>query len=77
MAKDPIPIPEPDIVRPSTPSEAPAPDVVNIPEPVPGWQPSPLPGMIPTPTPEEVPKEVPPVGLANVALGTNSGLVAF
>jgi hypothetical protein len=34
MAKDPVPIPEPDMVRPPTPSEPPAPDVVvNIPEP--------------------------------------------
>jgi hypothetical protein len=36
MVKDPISIPEPDVVRPPTPSEEPAPDVVvNIPEPTP------------------------------------------
>jgi hypothetical protein len=34
----PNPIPEPDVVRPPTPSEEPAPDVVvNIPEPLPTW----------------------------------------
>ena len=62
MAKDPIPIPEPDVVRPPTPSEAPTPDVVNIPEPAPDWEPSPLPSIIPPGFPEEVPKEAPPAG---------------
>jgi hypothetical protein len=36
MAKEPIPIPEPDVVRPPTPSEVPPPDVVvDIPTPAP------------------------------------------
>lgn len=61
MAKDPIP--EPEVVRPPTPSEAPAPDeVVNIPEPTPDVQGWPLPSMIPKETPEEAPKDVPPAG---------------
>jgi hypothetical protein len=48
MAKDPIPIPEPDVVRPPTPSEEPAPDVVvNIPEPASDLERSPLPSTIP------------------------------
>ena len=62
MAKDPIPIPEPDVVRPPTPSEAPTPDVVNFPEPAPDWEPSPLPSIIPPGFPEEAPKEAPPAG---------------
>jgi hypothetical protein len=60
MAKDPISIPEPDVVRPPTPSEEPAPDVVvNIPEPAPDVERSPLPSTIPQKTPEEVPSEPP------------------
>jgi len=63
MAKDPIPIPEPDVVRPPTPSEAPEPDVeVNIPAPTPDVERSPLPSVIPPGFPEEAPKEVPPAG---------------
>ena len=67
MAKDPIPIPEPDVVRPPTPSEAPTPDVVNIPEPAPDWEPSPLPSIIPPGFPEEAPKEAPPAGRGRAA----------
>ena len=60
MAKDPIIIPEPDVVRPPTPSEEPAPDVVvKIPEPTPDVERSPLPSTIPQKTPEEVPPEPP------------------
>jgi hypothetical protein len=63
MAKTSIPIPEPNVVHPSTPSEAPAPDVVvNIPEPTPDVERSPPPSTVPQETPEEVPKEVPPSG---------------
>ena len=55
MAKDPIPVPQPDVVRPPTPSEAPAPDVVvNIPEPAPEVERSPSPSTIPHDTPEEI-----------------------
>lgn len=38
MAKDPVPTPKPDIVRPPAPSEAPAPEVVNIPTPAPDME---------------------------------------
>ncbi len=55
MAKDPIPLPQPDVVRPPAPSEAPAPDVVNIPEPAPEVERSPPPSTIPHDTPEEIP----------------------
>jgi hypothetical protein len=59
MAKNPIPIPEPDVVHPSPPSEAHAPDVVvNIPEPTPDVERSPLPSTVP----QETPKEAPPSG---------------
>jgi hypothetical protein len=58
MAKDPIRIPEPDVIRPPTPSEVPAPEVVfEIPEPTPGVERSPLPGAIPEKSPPEVPPE--------------------
>lgn len=58
MAKDPIPVPKPDVVRPPTPSEAPAPDVVvNIPEPAPEVERSPSPSTIPHDTPEEIPQK--------------------
>jgi hypothetical protein len=56
MAKDPIPVPKPDVVRPPTPSEAPAPDVVNIPEPAPEVERSPPPSTIPQDTPQEIPQ---------------------
>jgi hypothetical protein len=58
MAKDPISIPKPDVVRPPTPSEEPAPVVVvNISEPAPDVERSPFPSTIPQKTPEEVPPE--------------------
>jgi hypothetical protein len=61
MAKEPIPTPEPDVVRLPTPSEAPAPDVVvDIPAPAPDVERSPLPSTIPPG--EDAPKEVPPGG---------------
>jgi hypothetical protein len=62
MAKDPIPIPKPDVVHPPAPPETPAPDVINIPAPAPEVERSPLPSIIPPGFPEEVPKEVPPAG---------------
>jgi hypothetical protein len=53
-----MPIPEPDVVRPPTPSEERVPDVVvNIPEPAPDVERSPLPSTISQKTPEEVPPE--------------------
>jgi len=57
MAKDPVPVPKPDVIRPPTPSEAPAPDVVNIPAPAPEVERSPPPSTIPQDTPEEIPQK--------------------
>jgi hypothetical protein len=62
MAKEPIPTPQPDVVRPPTPSEAPAPDVVEIPSPAPDLERSPLPSTMPPGLPQDPPKEVPPGG---------------
>jgi hypothetical protein len=58
MGKDPIRIPERDVIRPPTPSEVPAPEVVvDIPEPAPDVERSPLPSTIPEKSPPEVPPE--------------------
>jgi hypothetical protein len=63
MAKEPIPTPQPDVVRPPTPSEAPAPDVVvEVPTPAPDVERSPLPSTMPPGLPQDAPKEVPPGG---------------
>jgi hypothetical protein len=63
MAKEPIPTPQPDVVRPPTLSEAPAPDVVvDIPTPAPDVERSALPSTMPPGLPEDAPKEVPPGG---------------
>jgi hypothetical protein len=56
VAKDPIRIPEPDVIRPPKPSELPAPEVVfEISEPTPDVERSPLPSTIPEKSPPEVP----------------------
>jgi len=63
MAKDPIPVPKPDVVRPPAPSETPSPDVeVNIPTPAPEVERSPMPSVIPPGFPQEAPKDAPPSG---------------
>ncbi len=60
---EPIPISEPDVIRPPTPIEIPEPDV-------PAGLPEPGPDVVPPPPPQEIPpgrpQEVPPTGAPNL-----------
>jgi hypothetical protein len=58
---EPIPIPEPDVIRPPAPPEMPPPDVPSgLPEPGPDVVHSPEPSEIPSSSPPEVPALAPP-----------------